>query len=156
MATQYTAGLTAGQILTAATMNSIGAAWETYTPTWTGLTVGNGTNDFKYCRINKTIIAQGQFTFGSTTTLTGAPLYFTLPFTAARGLGLPVGRAYFDDNSAGSGNDGQILSISTTLAYFYCWNVGGTYSALANVSATVPFTWAVNDSIKMNIIYEAA
>ena len=33
MATQYTAGLTTGEVLTAATMNSIGAAWETWTPT---------------------------------------------------------------------------------------------------------------------------
>jgi len=35
MATQYTAGLTAGQVLTAATMNQIGAAWETWTPALT-------------------------------------------------------------------------------------------------------------------------
>ena len=32
MATQWTAGTTAGQILTAATLNTIGAAWETWTP----------------------------------------------------------------------------------------------------------------------------
>lgn len=34
MATQWTAGTTSGQVLTAATLNTIGAAWETWTPTF--------------------------------------------------------------------------------------------------------------------------
>lgn len=32
MATQWTAGLTSGATLSANTLNTIGAAWETYTP----------------------------------------------------------------------------------------------------------------------------
>ena len=57
MATQYTAGLTAGQVLTAATMNSIGAAWESFTPT---LFSGTGqattsTATGRYCRVNKLV-----------------------------------------------------------------------------------------------------
>ena len=47
MATQWTAGTTAGQVLTAATLNTIGAATQSYTPAWTGSTtnpvLNNGT-----------------------------------------------------------------------------------------------------------------
>ena len=40
MATQWTAGTVSGQVLTAATLNTIGAAWVDYTPTLTqGVTV---------------------------------------------------------------------------------------------------------------------
>jgi hypothetical protein len=57
MATQYTAGLSSGQILTAATMNSIGAAWESYTPTLTqSSTVTKTVTYAKYTQINKLCI----------------------------------------------------------------------------------------------------
>ena len=72
MATQYTAGLVQGQKNTAAIMNSIGAAFETYTPTWTGITVGNATQSFRYGRINKLVYGFGTFTFGTTSSITGA------------------------------------------------------------------------------------
>jgi len=38
MATQWTAGTTSGQVLTAATLNTIGAVWETWTPALTAST----------------------------------------------------------------------------------------------------------------------
>lgn len=155
MATQYTAGLTTGQVLTAATMNQIGAAWEPYTPTWTNLTVGNGTSTFRYSQIQKNVTVQGVLGFGSTTTVTGSPVQFSLPITG-RALVVPTGFVYMEDSSAGVGSDGVILSISTTAGYIYYWNSAGTYSQLANVSATAPFTWAVNDSIRFTMIYEAA
>jgi hypothetical protein len=84
MATQYTAGLTAGQVLTAATMNSIGAAWETWTPTFssTGGTLGGGTLRMaKYCRINKICFFQVSFYITSPGTGSGF-LKITFPFTA--------------------------------------------------------------------------
>ena len=58
MATQYTAGLTTGQVLTAATMNSIGAAWETWTPQlFTGTGQANtSTATGVYAKINKIAI----------------------------------------------------------------------------------------------------
>lgn len=63
MATQYTAGLSAGQVLTAATMNQLGAAWESYTPTVKGgATTLTGTILYaKWARIQKTVWVQVQF-----------------------------------------------------------------------------------------------
>jgi hypothetical protein len=83
MATQYTAGLTTGQVLTAAIMNQIGAAWETWTPT---VTASSGTfttitvNKAKYCQIQKTVIAFVDFTITTIGTATGIPI-FTVPVT---------------------------------------------------------------------------
>lgn len=62
MATQYTAGQISGQVLTAATMNSIGAAYETWTPQlWSGATQATTSkaNGF-YARINKIAIVHCQ------------------------------------------------------------------------------------------------
>lgn len=156
MATQYTAGLTTGQVLTAATMNSIGAAWEAYTPTWTNITVGNGTQDFRYCRINKMVLVQGSLTFGSTTSVTAATPRLSLPFTASRSGTLPIGQANLFDFSADVGFLGFILSIDTTNAYLYCWNSAGTYLTTAAITSTVPYTWATSDAIRVNFSYEAA
>jgi len=61
MATQWTAGTTSGQVLTAATLNTIGAATETFTPTIVGngggsVTINNGTLTGNYFRIQKLVI----------------------------------------------------------------------------------------------------
>lgn len=95
MATQYTAGLTAGQVLTAATMNSIGAAWETWVPT---ITSSGGTfttvtlNSARFGRIQKIVVAQIDFTITTGGTAFGTPI-FTLPVTSrALGVGGAVGQ----------------------------------------------------------------
>jgi hypothetical protein len=87
MATQYTAGLSAGQVLTASTMNSIGAAWESWTPTinsQTGTLTTTTLNAAKYCRINKFFIAEIDVTFNNIGTGAGY-VQLTMPtgFTIA-------------------------------------------------------------------------
>lgn len=104
MATQYTAGLTAGQILTAATMNSIGAVPETYTPVWTATTtnpiLNNGSLSGNYFRIQDLIIGQIFLVVGSTTNV-GAGFYrFTLP-TNISGNNVFTATMQLLDNSAG-------------------------------------------------------
>lgn len=84
MATQYTAGLTTGQVLTAATMNSIGATWETWTPTVTpsaGVFYVLTVNSAKYSRTQKLITCSFDYTVTSVGTASGA-LQMTLPFAA--------------------------------------------------------------------------
>jgi len=88
MATQYTAGLTTGQVLTAATMNSIGAAWETWTPTVTSSsgTITSTTASGRYCQVNKLITCTFDILITAVGTGGGA-LIFTLPFTAVTATG---------------------------------------------------------------------
>ena len=152
MATQYTAGLSVGQVLTAATMNSIGAAYETHTPTWTNLTIGNGTQVFRYGQINKLVFLYGKLTFGSTTSITGA-VTFTLPVTAKEANGL--GSAAFTD----AGNlayFGYCFLSSTTSGKLAAVKSDATYTTIADLSSTVPFTWGNTDELSLQLVYEAA
>ena len=83
MATQYTAGLSAGQILTAATMNSVGATWENWSPTVSS-SAGSLTSvsaSARYSQINKLITCTFDILITAVGTASGA-LLFTLPITA--------------------------------------------------------------------------
>jgi hypothetical protein len=116
MATQYTAGLTVGQVLTAATMNQIGAAWETWTPTisTTAGTITTGvTNYARYGRIQNFVYGVFSYTITTAGTAAGAQLEFTIPVTIrsnyAVGDLMGSGRETFT-----SGVTMNVLAITTT------------------------------------------
>jgi len=101
MATQYTAGLTTGQVLTAAIMNQIGATWETWTPTVTANagTITSGTVSLaRYARIQNLVFVQFGYSVSNVGTATGAGLVTTLPITPStaiiNGSVLGCGREY--------------------------------------------------------------
>ena len=80
MATQWTAGTTSGQVLTAATLNTIGAEWETWTPALTGSTTNpnlgsTGTSTGRYARINKIVIGNANFTFSGVGITSGVGIF---------------------------------------------------------------------------------
>ena len=152
MATPF--NFTAGQILTAAQLNSIGS-YTAYTPTWSGLTVGNGTSSFVYAAVNKIVHVFGTFTFGSTSSITSSGPSMTLPLTRAA-IDLPI---MGTGNYADSGVATYLalpLSFATTTVGFYAANASGTYLSETGISATVPFTWGTNDRIMVNLIYREA
>jgi len=155
MATQYTAGLSAGQVLTAATMNSIGAAWESYTPAWTASTtnptLNNGAISGKYTQIQKLVIATG-FLIPGSTTLFGAGTYrISLPLAAPAAGGLR-GYATLLDASAGYvGYHGTAFGQTTTTVEFRLGNALGLFSPTVPVN---PFANA--DQLQFTFIYEAA
>jgi len=109
MATQYTAGLTTGQVLTAATMNSIGAVWEDWTPT---VTPGAGTIttanlvQARYAQVNKIILFRFIYFITNRGTAIGN-LAFTLPVTG---------------KALGAGGDSGIGTVVSTklLVYNFC------------------------------------
>ena len=94
MATQFTGNTTAGQILTAAIMNSIGAAWETWSPTFTATTGAFTTvtvNTARYSQIGKLCTCIVDVSISNVGTGSGQ-MAMTLPFTAAAGAdGASVG-----------------------------------------------------------------
>ena len=145
MATQYTAGLTAGQVLTAATMNSIGATWETWTPTITSsagtLTSVTGIVG-RYARINKIIIAYVEFTIANAGSGTGSARS-TVPFpissTYAAG---PAGAIGDMREYAALGFTGAVTVVNSTTISF------NRYDAASYVAS--------NRAIGATFIYEAA
>jgi len=156
MATQYTAGLSAGQVLTAATMNSIGAAWETWTPALTASTtnptLGTGsTTSGRYGRINKTVFGQLLIQFGTSGAAAGTGFYFvSLPVTA-QASGPTVGSGYILDNSTSLLR--HVVAVLDSTSRIALWLENSTNFAVA---AGNPWTWAASDSIRIDFQYEAA
>jgi hypothetical protein len=156
MATQYTAGLSSGQVLTAATMNQIGAAWETWTPALTASTtnptLGTGsTASGRYGRIQKTVFGQLLIQFGTSGTAAGTGFYFvSLPVTA-QALGPTVGSGYILDNSTSLLR--HVVAVLDTTGRMALWLENTTSFA---VGAGNPWAWAASDSIRIDFQYEAA
>lgn len=146
---------TAGQVLTAAQMNGIGET-VSFTPSWTGLTPGNGTVTFAtYVRIQNLVFVQVQFVLGSTSAVTGN-ISFAAPTTAVSSPSQnQLGVVQFADVSTGIGYVGYV-SMNGTSIQLIPINASGTYATLTNASATVPFTWATGDVIVMSSTYRAA
>jgi hypothetical protein len=130
MATQYTAGLTTGQVLTAATMNSIGATWETWTPT---ITASSGAfssvtiTEARYARIQKIIVCYLSVKITGMGTATGN-LNFTLPVTLRAGYNAGVSSGTWREFAA-VGDTGVVSPLSTTTAGLFLYN-NGAYLAL--------------------------
>jgi len=151
MATQWTAGTVSGQILTATTMNTIGAAWETFTPTSVqGVAFGKTVNYAKYCQIQKTVFVQVQIT------ATGAGLGGTVS------IGLP---ALVPVSQSNTRIEGSILMYDLSAALLYqgvaavngSVVVGWAQGSNNNMGANSPaFTIAAGDIISYSISYETA
>lgn len=157
MATQYTAGLSAGQILTAATMNQIGAAWETWTPALTASTTNpnlgtTGTATGRYARIQKIVIGQAQFVFGGAGIAAGVGFYYcSIPITA-QSASWTVGNMIAIDVStfATTSNTAALDTTARLIGY----GTGGAGLAASIQAGTYP--WAAGDIIRVNFCYEAA
>jgi len=144
----------ANTVLTAAQLNGIGEAATSYTPTLTNLTLGNGTMNAKYVRINKFIYGQISIVFGATTIMGSSPS-ISLPVTGATVVSQIGPQVYLLDSGTAFYLAGA--TMSTTAMTPFAINVAGTYPTnSANFSLTVPFTWATNDSIFITFEYEAA
>jgi hypothetical protein len=131
-----------------------GGTWTAYTPTWTNITVGNGTSTGEYLRIGKMVIVKVGLTFGSTTSFAGAFVQVSLPFSADTFYANNGGVIMFDVGSAvyngftwnTDANKMNIQAISTN----------NLYGLSADISSTIPFTWTTNDILTAQFIYEAA
>lgn len=153
MATQWTAGTVSGQVLTAATLNTIGAAWETYTPAWTSTgvapAIGNGSISGNWGRINKTAFVNIFVVMGSTTTYGTGNYRFSVPSgVTVNGNITHTGTALLYDASAGYP---AVVGI--------CTRVSGSTIDISptgsnSVTNLLPFTWAINDQIRLMLIYQ--
>ena len=151
MATQWTAGTTSGQVLTAATLNTIGATSETFTPTIVGngggsVTIGNGTLTGTYIRLQKLVIVNYTLSWGSTTTTTAVGLWL---------FSVPVGNA-LRGNAVGRITDaGATYYRVTGLATSNKMILQATDTG-SEVQNNTPMTWATNDFLTATFIYETS
>lgn len=133
-----------------------GWSWAAWTPSWTNLTVGNGTVTYaKYVQTGKTVSFRVKFIFGSTSAISGLV-----------GVSLPVNlNADYSTASDTINTFGSISDVSTgdvTLP----WATWGTSSRMdiyyangnanrAGTSSTAPMTWATGDVLMIAGEYEA-
>lgn len=118
----------------------------TWTPTLTGLTVGNGTWIASYHRSDGWIDLEANFTFGTTSAITG-DLNLTLPIASANVTPDLFTVTFRDDNVAQQFSGQADFNNSTTSVLLRPINVAGTYAVGVAASATIPFTWTTNDRI---------
>ena len=137
------------------TGTSLGA-WTAYTPTWTNLTVGSAVQDHYYVQIGKTVHVHGVITFAANTSISG-DLLLTFPIAARNAnVSRPFGVTQFFDSSSGGAFVGYCNQSGTTTVNLRVINSSGTYATREAVSASIPFTWAVSDTIRYSYTYEAA
>lgn len=135
-----------------------GWGWQTWTPGYTNIAVGNGTVVSRYMQIGKTIFLEWHLVFGSSSSVSGVPT-FTLPVTAnssyPSSFSSPIGTCALED--AGTATYyGNVFLVSTTAININVWGAAVTYVRDVAISATVPHTWASGDSIGFSAYLEAA
>lgn len=154
-----TANITDAAVTPAKLLAGTGTSWamQTWTPTWTNLTVGNAVTNYGYVQIGKMVFIRVKLTFGSTTSISG-DVSFTPPVTANSVVGTQgfIGFAVNLRDAGTSDFQAWAWFESTTSIRILISNVGSTYPSAAALSSTVPFTWTTNDVITLYGSYEAA
>jgi hypothetical protein len=150
---------TNGQVLTADSTAATGLAWATagaptytwatYTPSNTGITLGNGTQTARFVKVGKTVFVSYRFVLGSTSSVSGS-VYVGLPSTNASYSVCTV-----QVTDAGSGNyvAQGAADPSAGSVLIRPVKTSGTYGTWDDALGSM-ITFAVNDDIKFFITYE--
>jgi hypothetical protein len=122
------------------------AAWTTWSPTLTNLTLSNGTQIAKYRQVGKTVDFIWSFVLGSTSSVGTSPA-FTLAVAPSTNWAF-TGNTLFPTNCVAidAGNaewPGETRLSGSTVSIFY----KSTISAVSNITATAPFTWGTGDGL---------
>jgi len=128
-------------------------AWQSWTPTLTNLTLGNGSSVGTYIQIGKTVFFKWIFAIGTTSAVGTAPT-ISLPVTsvATPDVTFPLGTCIYDNNG-GSGFNGLFMWASTTTTALYTLDTSNNFTAY---SATNPTAYASGHKIYGQGVYEAA
>jgi hypothetical protein len=143
-----------GDVLTAAELNGIGEK-TAYTPTFTNLTLGNGTLTANYFRVQNVVTATVVVEFGSTTSISG-DVNVTLPIARAAAQGLQLSTANLVDTGVANFLGTALFGATLSSIIVRNYAVSGINVVMQNLSATVPHTWGTGDILKFSAQYEVA
>lgn len=129
--------------------------WQPYTPQWvstgTQPTPGASTFTGSYAVVGNTVFVKGRIVLGAGFSFGTGIHGLTLPFASQNGLDVFCVNRYTD-----SGGTGSYLGIGTLGSIggqpAISWFTGA--SPIAQVTATVPFTWDVGDFVSFSIQYQ--
>ena len=131
--------------------NKFNYTWTTWSPTLTGITLGNGTLVARYIQFGKCVSFLFSFVLGSTSAITG-DITFTLPINAVYSL-MPC-NGIFED--VGLNAYLATATIESTKVFMRTTLTSGTNASLGFASSTNPFTFGSLDKIVSNGTYEIA
>jgi len=132
-----------------------GGAWNSYTPAFVGLTVGNGALTGKWYRSGRLITFKVRLAFGTSTTITAA-VSASLPTAYADGTEVESFSGLMFDSSVNLRFQAMTFALTTTTFGIRALALSGGHLAQVDLSATVPFTWATGDALTVSGTYEAA
>lgn len=133
-----------------------GGAWESWTPTLSNITAGDGTTTAKYLQVGKTVFYRFKFVLGSTSAIGSNPT-FSLPVTPDSeydSINTHIGDATLVDS--GTKAYFGFINRSSSTGVFRVFTAGSTYLESTNVTPTAPHTWAQTDILQAQGFYEAA
>lgn len=123
-------------------------------PSLTGITIGNGTYDFKYFFDGKMCYLEGTLTLGSTSSVDATNnINMPVPISMDDGFALNGNLTYFED---GVNRYPGIFHGTGNAIRLRVHNISGSYALYTNVSSTIPFTWGENDQIAVSLMFPIA
>ena len=130
--------------------------WTSFTPSFTSLTVGNGTLTAEYCQVNEIVFWRLELIFGSTTSISGI-VYVDYPIQADGSyLGSIGGSVFYEDDDTSGDFFGSLFRSTTSRARLIVYNVVGTFVSQASSNTNVPFTWTTGDRLLIEDFYRPA
>lgn len=133
-------------LLTAAMQNA--EAWTAWSPTYTNVTVGNGTVVARSMKRGRDVTLRFSLVFGSSTAFSGT-IAVDLPY-AASGSGYQSGTAFAIDSDSSNYYSGSAFVAPSGTTF------GVILGFPTRVNATAPITWAEGDVLSVELSYEAA
>lgn len=157
-----TAKLNDGAVTPAKLQSGTGSswAWQSWTPTWTNLTIGASTQVARYVQTGKTVHFELSIVQGSGGSVGSSP-NFSLPVAISSNYitGSPNG-GYIGDNALLNAStavyNGRNRILSTTTLQLEYLSVSASNVVQSDVTATAPFTFATGSKIFVWGFYEAA
>lgn len=157
-----TTAMVAAGAITNAKLNTaqgeLGGEWDTWTPTETNITVGNGTRVARYQQVGKTVRGRYSLVLGSTSSVQNSPL-LTLPVNAKSDYPnySPVGDVIVLDNGSEIiGGQVYVVGSSPGNLYVRFNRIGAALSATSiKLDSTFPITEVTGDSMAISFEYEA-
>src|SRR5574343_457757 len=124
-------------------------SWVSFTPAFTGFTLGNGTATGRYKRLGKTIIVSCKVTIGSTSVFGTSFNFEYTNLPNVRDNRAELSKVTIRDVSTGNN-----YPCDKIFKQIVCYNAASTYLGYSSLSSTIPFTWATGDEIYINLLYE--
>jgi len=129
------------------------AAWISFTPTITNVTVGNGTHASAYLKVGRLVIVRYEFTLGSTSSIAGAPV-FSLPAGITVSGALLATQVEFLDSGT-TRFMGMVEVENNSQVVCQALSASGSFVGQVAPTSTIPFTWTTGDRIYVGIIFNS-